>query len=414
METFIFISIIFLIVASFLFDLWLSVLNYKHRTEPIPKVVSDIYNKEDYSKWLNYTMENYRFGLITSFVSLIIMLVFLFVGAFPYFDEVAVSMSSNIHIQILIFMGIYFLIKYVFGIFFSYYNHFSIEERYGFNKSTKKTFVLDKIKGLILTIIFGGGLVYLLSTLYYEVGSMFYLYAWLSIISIMLFVNLFYVKLIVPIFNKLRPLEDGELKEAIEIFAKKVGYQVNKISIIDASKRSTKLNAYFTGFGKLKQVVLYDTLIEKMSTEEVVAVLAHEIGHSKHKHIITGMIQSIFVISIYLGVLLFTLNSPEISQAFGFADTHFGFGMIIFTVLLAPISVLIGAVTSGISRKHEYQADEFARANGFGIHIENALRVLTKENFSNLTPHPLYVKLTYSHPPTSDRINAIRKNEEEK
>ena len=414
METFIFISIITLIIVSFLFDLWLSVLNYKHRKEPIPEVVSDIYNKEDYNKWLDYTMENYRFGLISSSISLIILLVFLFVGAFPYFDQIAVNMSSNIHIQILLFMGIYFFIKFVIGIFFSYYNHFSIEERYGFNKTTKKTFVIDKIKAIILTIIFGGGLVFLLSTLYYEVGAMFYLYAWLSIVSILIFVNLFYVKLIVPIFNKLRPLEEGELKEGIENFAKQVGYQVNKISIIDASKRSTKLNAYFTGFGKFKQVVLYDTLIEKMSTEEIVAVLAHEIGHSKHKHIITGLFQSIIIISIYLGVLLFTLNSPEISQAFGFTDTHFGFGIIVFSVLLAPISVLLGAVTSWISRKHEYQADEFARANGFGIHIENALRVLTKENFSNLTPHPLYVKLTYSNPKKSDRINAIRKNEEAK
>ena len=272
--------------------------------------------------------------------------------------------------------------------------------------------VLDKIKGLILTIIFGGGLVYLLSTLYYEVGSMFYLYAWLSIIAIMLLVNLFLVKLFIPIFNKVTPLEDGELKDSIESFAKTTGYEVSKISIIDASKRSTKLNALFTGLGRFKKVLLYDTLVEKMSTEEIVAVLAHEIGHNKHKHVVTGMIQMIIVISIYLGVLLFTLNSPEISRAFGFTDTHFGFGLIIFSVLLAPISVLIGAITSGISRKHEYQADEFARAAGYGVHLESALRVLSKENFSNLTPHPLYVKLTYSHPPVSDRINTIRKNEE--
>jgi len=412
METFIFILIITLIIMSFSFDLWLSILNYKHRKEPIPEVVSNIYDEAEYSKWLGYTMENYRFGLISSFVSLIILLVFLFVGAFPYFESIAIDISSNIHIQILIFLGIYYFIGFFINIFFSYYGNFSIEERYGFNKTTKKTFVIDKIKGILLTIIFGGGLVYLLSTLYYEVGSMFYLYAWLSIISIMLFVNLFYVKLIVPIFNKLRPLEDIELKESIEKFAKAVGYEVNKISVIDASKRSTKLNAYFTGFGKFKQVVLYDTLIEKMSNDEIVAVLAHEIGHSKHKHIITGMIQSIVVISIYLGVLLFTLKSPEISMAFGFTDTHFGFGLIIFSVLLSPISILIGAITSGISRKHEYQADEFARKNGYGIHLENSLRVLTKENFANLTPHPLYVKLTYSHPPIANRIAAIRKNGE--
>ena len=413
METFIFILIITLIISSFLFDTWLSILNYKHRKADIPEVVSDIYDKKEYNTWLSYTMENYRFGLVSSFVGLFIMLIYLFVGAFPYFESISLNLSGNIHIQILIFLGIYHFINFFIQLFFSYYSHFSIEERYGFNKTTMKTFVVDKIKNIILTIIFGGGLIYLLSTLYYEVGSMFYLFAWLSIVSILLFVNLFYVKLIVPIFNKLRPLEDGELKEGIQNFAKKVGYEVNKVSVIDASKRSTKLNAYFSGFGKMKQVVLYDTLIEKMSTDEIVAVLAHEIGHSKHKHILSGLFQTIVIISIYLGVLLFTLNSPEISMAFGFSGSHFGFGIIIFSVLLSPISILIGLITSGLSRKHEYQADEFARKHGYGTGLENALRVLTKENFSNLTPHPLYVKLTYSHPPVADRITAIRKNAEQ-
>ncbi len=412
METFIFILIITFIIGSFSFNLWLSILNYKHRTSPIPDVVSDIYNKEEYQKWLDYSMENYRFGLVSSVVNLIIMLVFLFVGVFPYINSISTSLSSNLYIQILIFLGIYYFISFFINIFFSYYSNFSIEERYGFNKTTKKTFFIDKVKSLVLTIIFGGGLIYLLSTLYYEVGNMFYLYAWVSIVSILVFVNLFYVKLIVPIFNKLKPLEYPELKESIEQFAKKVGYEVNKISVIDASKRSTKLNAYFAGFGKLKQVVLYDTLVEKMSVDEIVAVLAHEIGHSKHKHIISGMFQSIIVFSIYLGVLLFTLNSPEISMAFGFTNANFGFGIIIFSVLLSPISILIEAISSGISRKHEYQADEFASKNWSKIHIENALKVLTKENFSNLTPHPLYVKLTYSHPPVADRINMIRKNGE--
>ena len=412
METFIFVLIISLILGSFLFDLWLSILNYKHRKQPIPEVVSDIYDKEEYNKWLNYSMENYRLELISSSIGLVIMIVFLFMEVFPFFEKLSVDMSGNIHFQVLIFLGIFYFIKFFVGIFFSYYKNFSIEERYGFNKSTKKTFVIDKLKSIALAIVLGGGLVFLLSTLYSNVGSMFYIYAWLIIVGILLFVSLFYVKLFVPIFNKVRPLEDGELKESIENFAKQVGYEVNKVGVIDASKRSTKLNAFFSGFGKFKQVTLYDTLIEKMSVKEIVAVLAHEIGHSKHKHIVSGMIQMIIIISIYLSVLVLTLNSPEISRAFGFADTHFGFGLIIFSVLLAPISVLLDLITSGISRKHEFQADEFARANGYGEHIENSLRVLAKENFSNLTPHPLYVKFTYSHPTTNDRITAIRKNGE--
>ena len=240
---------------------------------------------------------------------------------------------------------------------------------------------------------------------------MFYLYAWLSIIAIMILMNLFIVKLFLRIFNKITPLEDGELKDAVEEFAKKVGYEVNKISVMDASKRSTRLNAMFSGFGKMKQIVLYDTLVEKMSTDEIVAVLAHEVGHSKHKHVLLRLVQSIIVLSIYLGVLLFTLNSPEFSRAFGFTDSHFGFGLIIFAVLLSPISILIGLITSGIARKQECQADEFARANTKVNSMENALRVISKENFENLTPHPLYVKLRYSHPPTADRIKALRDNE---
>ncbi len=411
METVIFILIIILITGSFSFDLWLSSLNYKHRLEPIPQVVEDIYDKTEYAKWLEYTMENYRFNLVVSFVNLVVMLFYLFVSAFLYFDKLAVNLTNNLHFQTIIFLGIYFLIGFIINIGFSYYSNFSIEERYGFNKTTKKTFVIDKIKNLFLTIIFGGGLVYLLSILYYDAGEMFYLFAWISIITILVFVNLFYVKLIVPLFNKLRPLEDVELKEKIEQFAKSVGYEVNKISVIDASKRSTKLNAYFSGFGKLKQVVLYDTLIEKMSNDEIVAVLAHEIGHSKYKHIISGMFQSIIVISIYLGVLIITLKVPEISMAFGFTGVNFGFALIMFSILLAPIAIIVRLIMSGISRKHEYQADEFARNHFSGVHMESALKVLAKENFSNLTPHPLYVKLTYSHPPIAERIMAIRKND---
>jgi len=407
METFIVILVVFLMISTFGFKLWLSILNYNNRTAPIPKIVADVYEKDEYEKWLKYSMENYRFSLVESVFGVFLSLVLLLSGLFLVFKDISEGISSNLAIQTLIFMGIYFLVSFFFDIFFSYYAKFSIEERYGFNKSTKKTFVIDKIKGLILTIIFGGGLIYLLFTLYDETGNWFIITAWASLVAIMLFINMFYVKLIVPLFNKLRPLEDGDLKNKINAFGNKVGYEVTKISVIDASKRSTKLNAFFSGLGKMKQVVLYDTLIEKMSPDEMVSVLAHEIGHSKHKHIYSGIIQSSIVISVNLGVLLFTLKSPLLSTAFGFDDAHFGFGLIIFTVLLSPISIIIGAIASGISRKHEYQADKYAVDNGFKVPMMNALKVLSKENFSNLTPHPLYVKLTYSHPPVADRLQAI-------
>lgn len=412
METFIVILVITLLVGTFGFNLWLSILNYKNRKEPIPEIISDVYDDDEYSKWLNYSMENYRFGLIESVISIILTIILLLSGLFVIFKDISEDLSSNLDIQILIFLGLYYIISFVLGIFFSYYGAFSIEARYGFNKTTKKTFVLDKIKGLILTIIFGGGLIYLLTTLYYSFEDWFLLTAWVSLVVIMLFVNMFYVKLIVPIFNKLTILEEGELKDKINAFGNSVGYEVTKISVIDASKRSTKLNAYFSGLGKMKQVVLYDTLIEKMSPDEIVAVLAHEIGHSKHKHIYSGIIQSAIMISIYLGALLFTLESPILSTAFGFDDAHFGFGIIIFSILLGPIAIVLSAVMSGISRKHEYQADKYAVDHGYKEAMITALKILSKENFSNLTPHPLYVKLTYSHPPIGDRISAINKIKE--
>jgi STE24 endopeptidase len=409
MDTFIIILIIALMVGTFGFKLWLSILNYKNRTTPIPEIINDIYDEEEYSKWLKYSMENYRLALIESVFNMILSLTLLLSGLFIVFKDISEDLTETKSLQILIFIGIYFLISFFFDIFFSYYSKFSIEERYGFNKSTKKTFILDKIKGLVLTIVFGGGLIHLLFTLYDSSENWFFITAWVSLVAIMLFVNMFYVKLIVPIFNKLRPLEEGELKDKINAFGNKVGYEVTKISVIDASKRSTKLNAYFSGLGKMKQVVLYDTLIEKMSPDQIVAVLAHEIGHSKHKHIYSGIIQASIMISINLAVLLFTLKSPDLSTAFGFDDAHFGFGLIIFGVLLSPISIILEAITSGISRKHEYQADKYAVDHGFKVPMMNALKILSKENFSNLTPHPLYVKLTYSHPPVADRLIAIEK-----
>jgi len=282
METFIVIIIVSLMLGTFGFKLWLSILNYRNRTAPIPEIIKDVYDEEEYTKWLNYSMENYRFSLIESIFDMVLSLTLLLSGLFVIFKDISEELSTTEGLQILIFIGIYFLVSFFFDIFFSYYSKFSIEERYGFNKSTKKTFIIDKIKGLVLTVVFGGGLVYLLFTLYTSFENWFFITAWGSLVAIMLFVNMLYVKLIVPLFNKLRQLEDGELKDKINAFGKKVGYNVTKISVIDASKRSTKLNAYFSGLGKMKQVVLYDTLIEKMTPDEIMAVLAHEIGHSKH------------------------------------------------------------------------------------------------------------------------------------
>ncbi len=396
-----------LIIFVFLFKSWLSFLNYKNRFAPIPEEVKDVYDETEYKKWLEYNMETFRFSNILRVVDLIVFIGLLVGGVFLYFEKLSLNFS-NPGTQLLVFMGLYYLVSFVIGIITSYYDTFVLEERFGFNKSTKKTFILDKVKGLILTILLGGGILLLLFTLYTNTGNMFFVYAWGVLVGIILLMNILYVPVIVPLFNKLTPLEEGSLKEKIEALALTTGYNLDKISVMNASKRSTKLNAYFAGLGKSKRIVLFDTLIEKCSEEEIVSVLAHEIGHNKKKHILYNMIQMIILLSAYVAVLLLVLNK-EFSMAFGFTDTNFGFALILFGVLMSPISILIGLITSYLSRLYEYQADAYAVKYAGSESMINVLKKLSRENFSNLTPHPLYVKLTYSHPPTSDRIKAIKK-----
>jgi STE24 endopeptidase len=396
-----------LVVAAFAYDIWLSMLNYRHRNKPIPSVVSDVYDQDAYQKWLSYSMENFRFSMIVKSVRLIVFLLLLSLGAFLWFQDVAEAWFANARLQVLVFLGLYMVVSFVIGLFTSYYATFVIEEKYGFNKTTLKTFVLDKIKSLILTIVLGGGLVYLVVVINDRAGDLFFLFTWLALVAIVVTVNLLYVPLFVPLFNKLTPLEDGGLKEAIHAFAEGVGYEVNKISVMDASRRSSKLNAFFAGLGKTKNVVLYDTLIDKMSTEQIVAVLAHEIGHAKHKHIYFNLGQSVLTLLLYIGVFALVLRTDLFSTAFGFSSANFGFSLILFTILLEPIGILIGLLTSTLSRRHEFQADAYASNQYDPDSMIQALKVLAKENFANLTPHPLYVKLTYSHPPIATRIEAI-------
>ncbi|AIO18446.1 Protease HtpX [Candidatus Izimaplasma bacterium HR1] len=409
METFILILVYALIVIGYGYSTWLSWLNYSNRNAEIPEEVQGIYDEKEYKRWLNYTMERFRFSEIVSVIDTVILLLFLVLGVFVIIDDAARELFINARLQVLAFMGIYQIITFIIGIYPSYYSTFKIEEKYGFNKTTKKTFVTDKIKNLLLTFIFGGGLLYLVVVIEEKAGNLFFLYTWLAIMVIILIVNLLYTTVIVPIFNKLTPLEDGELKDGINEFAKSVGYEVSKISIMDASKRSSKLNAFFSGFGKAKRIVLFDTLIEKMSNEEIIAVLAHEIGHNKYKHVIFNLAQSAIEMFIYVSLFGWLAKSEAFGEAFNFAGANLGFSLIMFFILFAPLSIIIHLITSTLSRKHEYQADAFASTKYSKDYMISALKVLSKENFSNLTPHPLYVKLTFSHPPVVDRIRAINK-----
>lgn len=397
-----------IILATFAFDMWLSILNYNHRTQPIPDNVKDIYDTQSYSRWLNYTMENFRLGMIAKVLSTIIIVALLTFGFFPVLNRFLLTTSPDPIIRTMIFVGIYMILNSLIDIPFSYIKNFRIEEKYGFNKTTKKTFVLDLLKSLVMMIVLGGSVLYVLLSLYLN-SENFILYTWLFLVTIMILINILYTKVFIKIFNKLTPLPDGELKNKIMEFAQKTSTSIKSISVMDASRRTKKLNAFFSGFGKFKSIVLYDNLIEKMSSDEIVAVLAHEIGHGKHMDTLRNLLMSLIQMGIMLYFLQLFLSWEALSISFGFETVNIGFGLILFSVFLSPIDILLDVPLSAISRWAEYRADGYAKENGYKEAMITALKRLAQENFANLTPHPLMVKMTYSHPPISQRISALNK-----
>jgi STE24 endopeptidase len=396
-----------IILLIFLLEVTLSALNYRNRLKPIPENVSDVYDKEEYRKWLDYTMESHRLSMAARVIDTSVLIAFLLSGFFPYIADIASSVTSDRKLQTLAFFGIYMIVSYIIGIGFRVYQTFSIEERYGFNKSTVRTFILDQIKSLALAIVIGGPLGYLLLSMYLSMGNEFILYSWLLFMALSLIINLLYTRVFIRLFNRLTPLPDGELKEKIEALASKTGYGIKGISVMDASKRSSRLNAFFSGFGRFKQIVLFDTLVGKLSADETVAVLAHEIGHAKHRDVLKNFLLSAVQTVVFLALLTFFLSSGDFSMAFGFSDVHLGFAILLFGILMEPLGIILGIPLSAISRKAEYKADRFSAESCGKEPMTKALKVLAKENFSNLTPHPLVVIMTYSHPPISDRIAAI-------
>jgi len=398
---------IFIILTMFAIDLSLSILNYRHRHSPIPDNVADVYDKKDYAKWLDYTMEVFRLSIIVKVTDTILLLIFLFAGLFPKIASITDQWTTNPIISTMLFLALYGVISYVLGIGFRLYRTFNIEERYGFNTTTTKTFITDQIKSIGLTIVLGGLLLYPLLYLYMKMGNRALGYAWLLIVGVSLAINLLYTKVFIRLFNKLTPLEEGELYDSVQALAKTTGYAVKEISVMDASKRSARLNAFFSGFGKFKHIILFDTLIEKCSTDEIVSVLAHEIGHAKHKDVLQNFFISTIQMGFYLSILTFFLSSTTFAEAFGFVAPHMGFAMILFGILMEPLGLMLSIPLSAHSRKAEYKADAFAAESGYKEAMIRALKILSRENFSNLTPHPLLVKLTYSHPPVTDRIKAL-------
>ncbi len=400
--------IIFIIVFDFLSDQFLAYLNNTYRSKPLPEMAKGIYDALEYERSQNYEKDTSRFGFVSALFSTLLLLVFIFAGGFPFLDNFVRSFTNHPVIMALMFFGILGFASSLIGIPFSWYRTFVIEERYGFNKTTYKTFLTDILKSWLLSLLIGVPLLAFVVWIFDDVSAYMWLWAWLGISLFMLGFNYLYSTLIVPLFNKQTPLEEGPLKESIEEFALKTGFKLSGIFVIDGSKRSSKANAYFAGFGSKKRIVLFDTLINKLNNDEIVAVLAHEIGHYKKKHIIKNIILSV----ISLGLMLFLLSSfiryPAFSYALGVQEASFHVGAVSFSIIYGFISSFFGIFLNKYSRYNEYEADAYAVKHTSKASLETALVKLARANLSNLQPHPWYVFVYYSHPPLLKRIAHIR------
>ncbi|WP_370227333.1 M48 family metallopeptidase [Mesoflavibacter sp.] len=407
-HTTLFYIIIAIISINFIIDKILDALNAKHYNDQLPKELQDVYDENEYKKSQRYKATNYRFGILTSTFSFVLTLAFFFLDGFAFVDQLARQITDHNILVTLIFFGIIMIGSDILTTPFSYYKTFVIEEQFGFNKTTKETFILDKIKGWLMTIIVGGIILGIITWFYHTTKDLFWIYAWILVSVFTIFINLFYSRLIVPIFNKQTPLEDGSLRDAISKYAESVGFNLDKIFIIDGSKRSTKANAYFSGFGNEKRVTLYDTLVNDLDEDEIVAVLAHEVGHYKKKHIIFNLISSILLTGFTLFILSLLIDNPMLSEALGVQETSFHIGLIAFGILYSPLSEITGLIMNWFSRKFEYQADDYAKNTYKAEPLITSLKKLSKNSLSNLTPHPAYVFMHYSHPTLLERIKNLK------
>ena len=404
----IFYLLISIILFNFIKDYFLDYLNSKFFDKKIPENLSDIYDKEKYQKSQDYKKTLYKFGKISKTYSLTILLLFFFLDGFLFVDNIARSVFESELLISLSFFGIIFFGSDILNLPFSLYSIFIIEEKFGFNKTTFRIYFFDKIKSWFITILFGGGVLSFIIFQFETVGKDFWIVAWVFITTISVLINGFYAQIIVPLFNKQTKLEEGNLKNDIEKYSKKVGFDLSNIFVIDGSKRSTKANAYFSGFGKQKRVTLYDTLLNKLNDNQIIAVIAHEIGHYKKNHIIFNLIFSTIQTGLMLYILSLLIYMPIFSEALGIQSHSFHIGLITFSILYTPISEIFSLIFNVFSRKFEYQADHYAKETFNSKHLIEALKVLSKDSLSNLTPHPKYVWWHYSHPTLAQRIKHLQ------
>ena len=404
-------GIVLFVLVDFVMGSTLDYLNERTKAQPLSTVGSEIYNPEEYAKSMAYGSAKYRFEAFTGLITLALSISAITLGWFAWLDGQLRDRFSNDLLITVLFIGILILGVTLATLPTNYYSTFVIEEKFGFNKSTKALFFQDAIKQVLLSLGLGLPLIYAVAWIYQELESQFWIVAWLLFAAFSLFMFIFGTRIFLPMFNKLKPLPEGELRSAVEDYCQTQGFPLSKLYEMDASKRSTKLNAFFSGMGKVKIIGLYDTLIEKLTIQETVAVLAHEVGHYKRKHVYSMFIFSNLQTLVILSLMGWLLGNPNLSKALGSDTQSFHLSMIAFFLLFTPVSTVLGLVNNSFSRRNEYQADQYSIDTypGAREHMYNALKKLARESLSNLNPHPLYVKVHYSHPPILERLANLNK-----
>ncbi len=398
-----------LIIGGFLFTLTIELLNLKSLKTEVPSEFQNFYDQEKYKKSQEYLKTNTLYGLLQSAISTALLVTFIALGGFNFIDLIARDISFEPIVQGLLYIGILSFLSYLISLPFSIYDTFVIEQKFGFNKMTPKIFIQDQIKGLLMGAILGG-IVLSVILWFFENFQNAWIWVFAFVIAFQLFMMFIAPVTIMPLFNKFEPLEDGELKTEIENFAKKENFKLSGLFRMDGSKRSTKANAYFTGFGRFRRIVLFDTLIQKHTKQELIAILAHEIGHYKEKHIFRQLAVSIISTGLTFFVFSLFMENPEIFNAFQMENISIYASFVFFGIFYAPISALFSLYSLHLSRKYEFEADDYAkRTYGHPKELSNALKKLSVDSLSNLNPHPLKVFFEYTHPPVIQRVKVIEK-----
>lgn len=396
-----------LVILNYLVESLLKILNYRESKKPLHPTLANLYSESEYRRSLEYSQANFSLSIINATYSVVIMVLALVLGVFGEIDQYVRERVQSEILVALVFFAIIGIVSDLLDLPFDIYGTFVVEAKFGFNKTTPATFVLDKLKGYALAGLIGGGLLALIVFIYQETGSAFWILGWLLLSGFSLIMFMFGTTLILPLFNKLKPLEDGELKAEILNYCAQEGYSIGRLFVMDASKRSSKANAFFAGLGKSKTIVLFDTLIEKLSTSEIMAVLAHEIGHYKKKHTLYGFLLSIGQSLVIFAVLGWALRFPELSNALGSDIQSFHLSILAFFIIFSPLSFALDLITNGISRRNEYEADQFAKQTYDGNPLKSGLIKIATDSLANLSPHPLAVKIYATHPPLLQRLNAL-------